>query len=84
SVLSISKKFDPVTRNGYEVLIDYYKKQGDKENQLKFINKLFVADSIMNNSKQYLSKEIYKKYDTPALLEEKEALIDDLSNKNSV
>ncbi|MGE8433206.1 helix-turn-helix domain-containing protein [Chryseobacterium joostei] len=84
SVLSISKKFDPVTRNGYEVLIDYYKKQGDKENQLKFINKLFVADSIMNNSKQYLSKEIYKKYDTPALLEEKEVLIADLNNKNSM
>ncbi|MGU3377274.1 helix-turn-helix domain-containing protein [Chryseobacterium sp. M5A1_1a] len=84
SVLSISKKFDPVTRNGYEILIDYYKKKGDKENQLKYINKLFSADSIMNSSKQYLSKEIYKKYDTPALLEEKEALIDDLSNKNSV
>lgn len=84
SVLTVSKKFDLLTRNGYEILIDYYKKKGDKENQLKFINKLFAADSIINNSKQLLSKEIYKKYDTPALLEEKERLIKDLNNKNSV
>ncbi|UKB84602.1 helix-turn-helix transcriptional regulator [Chryseobacterium sp. MEBOG06] len=84
SVLTLSKKFDPLTRNGYEILIDYYKKEGDKENQLKFIDKLFAADNIINNSKQFLSKEIYKKYDTPALLEEKERLIDDLNNKNTV
>lgn len=84
SVLSVSKKFDPVTRNSYEFLIDHYKKNGDKEKQLKFINKLFWADSIMNSNKQYLSKEIYREYDTPALLEEKEKLIKDLNNKNSI
>lgn len=84
SVLSISKDFDPITRDSYEILIDYYKKKGDKENQLKFIDKLFFADSIINSSKQYLSKEIYKKYDTPILLEKKEELINELSNKNSL
>lgn len=84
SVLAFSKEFYPITRDGYEVLIDYYKKTGDKEKQLKYIDKLFYADSIINNSKQYLSKEIYKKYDTPLLLEKKEELINDLNNKNSV
>lgn len=84
SVLAFSKEFYPITRDGYEVLIDYYKKTGDKEKQLKYIDKLFYADSIINNSRQYLSKEIYKKYDTPILLEKKEELIDDLNNKNSV
>jgi len=79
-----SNDFEPVARNGYEMLIDYYKKKGDKENQLKYINKLFHADSIINNSKQYLSKEIYKKYDTPILLEQKEDLITDLNNKNKL
>lgn len=83
SIFSVSKKFDPFMRNGYEFLIDYYKKKGDKENQLKFINKLVATDSFLTSSKQYLSKEIYKKYDTPALLEEKERLIDELNNKNS-
>lgn len=84
SVLAFSKEFYPITRDGYEVLIDYYKKTGDKEKQLKYIDKLFYADSIINNSKQYLSKEIYKKYDTPLLIEKKEELINDLNNKNSV
>lgn len=84
SVLAFSKEFYPITRDGYEVLIDYYKKTGDKEKQLKYIDKLFYADSIINNSKEYLSKEIYKKYDTPLLLEKKEELINDLNNKNSV
>lgn len=82
SVLAFSKEFYPITRDGYEVLIDYYKKTGDKEKQLKYIDKLFYADSIINNSKQYLSKEIYRKYDTPILLEKKEDLINDLNNKN--
>ncbi|PTT74850.1 MULTISPECIES: helix-turn-helix domain-containing protein [unclassified Chryseobacterium] len=84
SVLSFSKDFYPITRDGYEVLIDYYKKKGDRENQLKYIDKLFYADSIINNSKQYLSKEIYKKYDTPILLEKKEELIKDLDHKNKL
>lgn len=84
SVLTFSKEFFPITRDGYEILIDFYKKTGDKENQLKYIDKLFFADSIINNSKQYLSKEIYKKYDTPILLEKKEELIADLNRKNYV
>lgn len=83
SVLAFSKEFYPITRDGYEILIDYYKKTGDKENQLKYIDKLFFADDFINKSKQYLSKEIYKKYDTPILLEQKEELINDLNNKTS-
>lgn len=84
SVLAFSKEFYPITRDGYEVLIDYYKKTGDKENQLKYIDKLFFADKFINNSKQYLSKEIYKKYDTPILLEKKEELINDLNYRTSM
>ncbi|MFZ4927975.1 helix-turn-helix domain-containing protein [Chryseobacterium sp. Mn2064] len=79
-----SNDFVPIVRDQYGILIDYYKKTGDEKKQLKFINKLFYADSIINNSKQYLSKEIYKKYDTPILLEDKERIISDLNNKNSI
>ena len=79
-----SNDFVPIVRDQYEILIDYYKKNGDEKKQLKFINKLFYADSIVNNSKQYLSKEIYKKYDTPILLEKKEKIISDLNNRNSI
>lgn len=79
SLSFIADDFLPKTRDRYEILIDYYKKKNDKENQLKFIDKLFYADSIMNTNRQYLSKEIYKKYDTPILLEKKEVLINDLN-----
>jgi len=82
SLSFISNDFLPQTRDRYVILIDYYKKIDDKESQLKFIDKLFYADSIMNNSRQYLSREIYKKYDTPILLEKKEKLISDLNNRN--
>ncbi|MGX5686872.1 helix-turn-helix domain-containing protein [Chryseobacterium cucumeris] len=79
-----SNDFVPIVRDQYEILIDYYKKNGDEKKQLKFINKLFYADSIINNNKQYLSKYIYKKYDTSILLEDKERIISDLTNKNSI
>ncbi|WP_179469157.1 helix-turn-helix transcriptional regulator [Chryseobacterium sp. H1D6B] len=82
SLSFVSSEFLPVTRDQYEVLIDYYKKKGDKEKQLKYIDRLFYADSIMNSSRQYLSKEIYKKYDTPILFKEKEKLIDNLNHTN--
>ncbi|WP_295199658.1 AraC family transcriptional regulator [uncultured Chryseobacterium sp.] len=79
-----SNDFVPITRDGYEILIDYFRKRGDNESQLKFIDKLFYADSIINNSKQYLSKEIYEKYDTPLLLDKKEEVIHNLNNKNII
>ncbi len=79
-----SNDFVPITRDGYEILINYFRKKGDNKSQLKFIDKLFYADSIINNSKQYLSKEIYKKYDTPILLDKKEEVIHSLNNKNII
>ncbi|NMR33568.1 helix-turn-helix domain-containing protein [Chryseobacterium aquaticum] len=82
--VSFSKnEFNPIKRDGYEILIDYYKKTGDKQNQLKYIDKLIYTDSIINTTTRNLSKEIFKKYDTPILLEEKEKLISDLDAKNT-
>lgn len=76
-------KFLPVTRDGYERLIDYYKKEDNQVEQLKYINHLFYADSVMAHNNKYIAKDIYKKYDTPLLLQDKELLINKLSNKNS-
>ncbi|KFF11510.1 hypothetical protein IW15_14950 [Chryseobacterium soli] len=84
SVSKFSKGALYTIRDGYEILIDYYKKKADKENQLKYINKLVYADSIINSNQNNLSKEIYKKYDTPVLLNEKEKLITDLNSKNNI
>ncbi|QBO59559.1 helix-turn-helix domain-containing protein [Chryseobacterium salivictor] len=76
-------KFLPVTRDGYERLIDYYKKEDKQVEQLKYINHLFYADSVMAHNNKYIAKDIYKKYDTPILLQDKELLINKLANKNN-
>ncbi len=65
----------------YEMLINYYKKIDDKNKQLYYINKLFKVDSILDSNYKNLSKKIVLEYDTPRLLEEKQALIDNLEAK---
>ncbi|WP_164463005.1 helix-turn-helix domain-containing protein [Chryseobacterium shandongense] len=63
-------------------MIDHYKKAGNKEKQLYYIEHLLSVDSILNKNNSFLSTEINKKYDTPLLLKEKENLIEDLNSKN--
>jgi len=76
--------YNPVSRDGYEIIIDYYKKKGDIKNQLKYINQLIYADSAIAKTQKNLSKEIFKKYDTALLIKEKEGLIKTLNNRNSI
>lgn len=75
--------FQPIKREGYEILIDYYKKNGDYKNQLKYVDRLIHSDRIAAINRKNLSKDILKKYDTPLLMQEKENLIKKLSNKNN-
>ncbi|WP_426476089.1 helix-turn-helix domain-containing protein [Chryseobacterium sp. CBSDS_008] len=82
SIIIASKNVSYELRNTYPLLIDYYKKTGDKEKQLFYIEHLLSLDSILNKNYSFLSTEINKKYDTPLLLNEKESLIADLSSKN--
>ncbi len=72
----------PELRETYEILINYYKKNGDKNSQLQYITKLVTVDSVLNNNYKYLSKKITKEYDTPRLLEEKQKLITALEQEN--
>ena len=73
--------FSPIKRDGYEFLMDYYKKINDKENLLKTTDKLLHFDSI-NNSRKDLSKNILKKYELPILMDEKNETISKLNNKS--
>ncbi|SMC31365.1 helix-turn-helix domain-containing protein [Chryseobacterium sp. YR221] len=82
SIIIASKNVSYELRNTYPLLIDYYKKTGDKEKQLFYIEHLLSVDSILNKNNSILSTEINKKYDTPLLLNEKENLIADLHFKN--
>lgn len=82
SIIIKTKNVSYELRNTYPILIDYYKKAGDKEKQLFYIEHLLSVDSILSKNNKLLTTEINKKYDTPLLLKEKEILISDLSSKN--
>ncbi|NAS31278.1 helix-turn-helix domain-containing protein [Flavobacteriaceae bacterium R38] len=66
----------------YQTFINYYKEKGDIQNQLKYIDKLLAADSILDANFNYLNTKITKEYDIPLLVAEKETLIKKLENKN--
>lgn len=84
SISFVSNSYDPNKRDGYEIIIDYYKKNGDYKNQLKYVDRLILSDSIVAINRKNLSKDILKKYDTPLLMQEKESLIKKLNNKNNI
>lgn len=69
-----SKYLNPNLRENFELLIDYYKEKDDKSMQLKYINKLLLADNQINQNYKYLSGKIFKGYDTFKLIQEKESL----------
>nr|WP_309756712.1 helix-turn-helix domain-containing protein [Flavobacterium sp.] len=84
SLYGKTKKITPEFISGYKYLISYYKKRNDKENQLKYINKLMSIDSTFQKNYRELSKKLQLEYDTPHLIAEKEALIQSLEKGQSV
>lgn len=82
SIIIKSKNITSELRDVYPILIEYHKKNNDKEKQLLYVEHLLSVDSLINNNKYNLSTEINKKYDTQNLINEKEALISDLSSRN--
>ncbi len=73
-----------IYREGYQMLIDYYKSKGDAQQQLYYINQLLRIDSIQDRRYKNLSKKLTKDYDTPNLLKEKEVLIASLEAEKQV
>ncbi|MCK8523625.1 helix-turn-helix domain-containing protein [Aquimarina sp. D1M17] len=69
-------------REGYEFLLKFAKNNNNKEDQLKYINKLIVFDSITNSEASFISSRLFKDFDTPILLQEKEKLINELKGTN--
>lgn len=84
SIIIKTENADPQLAEFYPILIEHYKKVGDKEKQLYYIEHFLQVDRILNKNSKILAKEINKKYDIPILLKEKENLISDLNSKNSV
>lgn len=68
----------PSLRPTYEKLINYYRDKKDHRKQLLYTNRLLKLDSILNDDYKYLVKNLYKEYDFPELMSEKEKLIAEL------
>ncbi|SFS43281.1 helix-turn-helix domain-containing protein [Lutibacter maritimus] len=81
SIYNLTMDVVPEVREIQEYFINYYKLKGDIKNQLKYINRLLHLDSIIHNNHLNLNETIFKKYDTPLLLAEKQELITHLKEK---
>jgi AraC-like DNA-binding protein len=67
--------------DGYPYLISYYKKKGDKENQLMYISKYMSIDSTLQKNYKSLDKLIRNEYDIPHIISDKENLIETLQKE---
>lgn len=61
----------PDFREGYEKLIDYYKRKGNTKSQLFYIDQLLKVDKILSQNYKYLLQKVVKEYDTKELLKAK-------------
>ncbi|WP_271784830.1 AraC family transcriptional regulator [Aquimarina algiphila] len=82
SIVQQEKITPSEVREGYEFLINFYKVNEKKEEQLESINKLLQFDSIINQKTSFVSSRLFKEFDTPLLLKEKETLIEELKGNN--
>ncbi|MBQ4801739.1 helix-turn-helix domain-containing protein [Aquimarina sp. MMG015] len=84
TIFQQQKDILPETRDGYEVLIDHYKKTNNQEQQLVYIEKLIEVDSVLNSNYRYLQKKITQNYDTPLLIQEKDQIIGSLKDERVI
>ncbi len=72
----------PESRIAYLELVNYYKTKKDIPNHLLYINKLLTIDSILTKDYKSINDQLIKEFDVKELIEEKEIIIDTMSNKN--
>lgn len=73
----------PKCREAYKFLIDDAKQNNDLKLQLYYTNQLLKFDNLLQKNYEYISSTIYKKHETPLLLEEKDNVINKLKNNNN-
>ena len=79
-----TKKLDPQFRSAYEILIKYYKTNGNTAKQLEYIDKLMFLDKSYEKNYKYLYKRIVKEYDTKKLVAEKNRIESKLNNQRII
>ncbi len=66
----------------YDKLVSYYRDKNEKEKQLEYLYKLVRVVRIIDAKRVNIKAKTEKEYLIPKLLEEKEELIEELSEKN--
>ena len=61
----------PDLREGYEILIDYYKGKGDYKSQVAYYDRLSQADKVLSKNYKYLSGRILKEYNNKEIVQGK-------------
>lgn len=74
--------FFPEMRESYELLIDYYKKKNEKENQLKIMERLLFFDNAIKDKYHDLNIKINHEYDRGRLTRERDQIITELKEKD--
>ncbi|MDR4893167.1 MULTISPECIES: helix-turn-helix domain-containing protein [unclassified Chryseobacterium] len=74
----------PELRDVYTYLIDYYKANSDKEQQLYYVDRFLKVDQVLDNQFRYISRELPRRYDTPELQQEKESITNELTKRKSL
>lgn len=77
-------KLDPKFRPAIELLIDYYKEQGDTKSQLEYVDQLLALDKAYEKDFKYLYATLLKEYDAKDLKEEKLHLENALSKEKRI
>lgn len=65
---------NPELRQGYEFLINYYKKKKDLQQQLTYVTRMLLVDSVINKNYHYLDKKLVKEYSRIELQNERKKL----------
>ena len=70
SIFLRTNDLNPELRHGYEILVDYYKKGNDLANQLTYVKRMLVVDSIISKDYNYIDSKLVKEYSRIQLQEE--------------
>ena len=84
SYIQQNKYVFPELRDVYPYLVEYYKENKNKEQQLHYIERFLEVDKILDSQFRYISRELPRRYDRPKLLKEKEIIIREIENNKTI
>ncbi|WP_312078506.1 helix-turn-helix domain-containing protein [Chryseobacterium sp.] len=74
SIFNKNQFIFPEVRKNYEFLINHYQVENDTKKELYYTKQLVKADNIIVRDYKYLSKKIFREYDSKRMKEEQERL----------